>query len=166
MVSNGFTVPYADASFWIAHVRKETTPGAGDLMRWQITERILQAAQQGKYKLYSSAVTLAEVRRLQNRDITLATDELEQVRQFFQHEFIQLVDVTREIGEQAQRLGAQYGIRPIDAIHLASALAWECDVLLVWDKPFVTRVPSPINHLRISDLLSVMRSCEGWKGPT
>jgi hypothetical protein len=47
---------------------------------------------------------------------------LQQIQGFFEHAYIQLIEVTREIAENAQILGAQHGISPVDAIQLASTI--------------------------------------------
>lgn len=147
-----FKRPYADSSMFFAHVKKETQIGAGGLQRWEITQRVFERAEAGDYPIITSAATLAEVRRLQPKTEQLRPDELEQVRRFFEHQWIQLVDVTREIGELAQDLGARYGIAVIDSIHLASAIRWQCDMLLLWDKPFVNAITdNPIQGVTVCE---------------
>lgn len=44
------------------------------------------------------------------------------------------IEVNRDIAEIAQEIGAKHNLSPIDSIHVASAIWWKCDVLLVWDK--------------------------------
>jgi predicted nucleic acid-binding protein len=41
---------------------------------------------------------------------------------FFEHDYIELIDVDRRIGEQANEFCRQYSLYPNDAIHLACAL--------------------------------------------
>ncbi len=65
---------------------------------------------------------------------------------FFEHEYIRLIEVNREIGEMAQEFGALHRIQPTDAIHLASAVWWKCDALLVWDKRFARNFQSGTVH--------------------
>ena len=105
-------------------------------MRWEIIRNILNGAETGQYGIYTSTATIAEVRRIRSRTEQLDQAELQQIQEFFQHQYIYTIDVTREIAEKAQELGAEYGITAIDSIHLATAIWWGCDVLLVWDKPF------------------------------
>ena len=47
--------------------------------------------------------------------------------------FIEIIDVDRQLGEQANRFCRTYGLSPADAIHLTCALRAGCDVLLSWD---------------------------------
>jgi predicted nucleic acid-binding protein len=135
-MADPFKKPYLDSSVFLALVKREEIPCPGGLVRWQIAERILEDAASGEYNIFTSTATIAEVRRVRRQDQPLAADELRLVQEFFQHEYIQTIDVTREIAEKAQELGATYGITTIDAIHLSTAIWWECDVLLVWDKRF------------------------------
>ena len=98
-----------------------------------------------KLTLYTSTLALAEVRRLRESRKELTESERIKVNEFFkkylEHEWIQLIEVDRAIGEKAQELGAKYGMSPTDAIHLASAISEHCNVLLLWDKPtFLARV--------------------------
>ncbi|MHB8576762.1 MAG: type II toxin-antitoxin system VapC family toxin [Dehalococcoidia bacterium] len=112
----------------------------GGLARWQITHALFSRAEAGDYHVLTSFATLSEVRRLKIKSEQLHVNELEIIKRMFRNEWIYIIDGTREIGELSQDLGAKYGIDVIDAIHLASAIVWRCDVLFSWDKPFVSRV--------------------------
>ena len=138
-MANQFQRPYVDSSFFFAIIKKEETPCPGGLVRWQVAERIVKDAERGDYQLYTSTITLAEVRRIREKQEQLSQNEIEAVQAFFENDFIRLIEVSRDIGEKAQILGAQYGIFPMDALHLATAIHWGCDVLLVWDKRFSVR---------------------------
>lgn len=61
------------------------------------------------------------------------------------------IEVNREVAETAQSIGAQYGIAPLDSIHVASAIYAKCEVLFVWDKPLQTKLPSTIEGVIISE---------------
>ena len=148
--ANDFQKPYLDSSIFFAIIKKETVPCLSGLARWEVAERILRDAERGRYQIYTSTITLAEVRRIRERSVELTQDELTTVARFFRHEYIRLAAVTREIAERAQLLGAQYGILPMDAIHLATAIQLQCDVLLVWDKRFASKFQNePIEGVRV-----------------
>ena len=136
---SGFQKPYADSSVFFAVIKKEAIPCSNGLLRWEVAEHILRESEQGQYQLYTSTITLAEVRRIRERNVELTETELNTVSRFFRNEYLRVSAVTREIAEKAQILGAQYGIWPMDAIHLAAAIQLQCDVLLVWDKRFSAR---------------------------
>ena len=135
-MAEAFNKPYLDSSVFFALVKREEIPCPGGLVRWQIAERIFNDAESGKYTIFTSTTTIAEVRRIHRQGEPLRYAELQLVREFFQHQYIAAIDVNREIAEKAQELGATYGITAIDAIHLATAIWWQCDTLLVWDKRF------------------------------
>jgi len=131
------TSPYVDSSVFLAHIKGETIPCRGST-RIEITRGLFHGAEAGRYKLYTSFLTLAEVRRLRESGKTLAPDELPQVNQLFarflENAWLVPVELGRLVAEKAQTLGASYGMNPPDAVHLASAILAGCNVLMVWDK--------------------------------
>ena len=135
--------PYLDSSVFLAHIKEEKLKCPDGRTRIEITTHIFEDAEQSKYTIYTSTVTLAEVRRLKEAEKELTEAELQKIKDLFnrymQHEWIYLIEVNREIGEKAQDIGAKYGITPLDAIHLASAIWWQCNVFLVWDKHSLTK---------------------------
>lgn len=148
--------PYLDSSVFLAHIKEEDIQCVGGKTRFEITTNIFEDAKKKKFQLFTSTVTLAEVRRLKESGETQTSDELDRVNnlfaEFLEHEWLYLIEVNREIGEKAQQLGAQYGIFPMDAIHLASALYWNCSVLMVWDKDtLTTKLPKKIGDLYICE---------------
>ena len=151
-MADPFTKPYLDSSVFFALVKQEQITCPGGLTRWEVAKHIFEDAQSGKYMLYTSTATIAEVRRIRERTEPLDRAELQQIRDFFEHQFVQPIDVTREIAEKAQELGAEHGINPIDAIHLATAIWWRCDVLLVWDKRFSQHFEGdPLEGVRVTE---------------
>lgn len=152
MVTEPFARPCLDSSVFFALVKQEQITGPGGLTRWEIARRIFEDAESGKYTIFTSTITIAEVRRIRERTKPLDRKEIQQVQRFLQRSFIQTIDVTREIAEMAQELGAEHGISPIDAIHLATAIWNGCDVLFVWDKRFSGRFESgPIGGVTITE---------------
>ena len=69
-------------------------------------------------------------------------EEDNRILDFFEHEFIKVVELDRDIASHVNRLcrdkslfpsRQQSGLRPNDAVHLATALRVGCDYLLAWD---------------------------------
>jgi hypothetical protein len=112
-MANPFSKPYLDSSVFFALVKKEQIICPGGLTRWEIAKHIFEDAEAGKYTIFTSTVTIAEVRRIRERTEQLDQTELQTIQDFFQHEFIQPIDVTREIAEKAQELGAQMALHPL-----------------------------------------------------
>ncbi len=111
--------------------------------RGTVGRHLVALAERGAFPIVTSALTLAEVHKLRAGPVT--SDELdESLLAFFEHDYILLVDADRLIGEEANRLCRKFGINPMDAVHLASALRAGCDVLLAWDNRFVKVTDPPI----------------------
>jgi predicted nucleic acid-binding protein len=82
---------------------------------------VIREAEAGKLTLVTSALTLAEVLMLRH-GTPIPKEAAETVERFFEHEWIEVSEVDRFIAEQARRLVWDHGIRPKDAIHVATAL--------------------------------------------
>ena len=100
-----FAMPYLDSSVFFALVKREQIVCPSGLSRWETAKHIFDDAESGKYKIFTSTATIVEVRRIHQRTETLDQAELRQIQEFFQHQFILTIDVTREIAEKAQELG-------------------------------------------------------------
>jgi predicted nucleic acid-binding protein len=125
--------PYFDSSIFIAWIKGEVI---GGIDRKAVANHNFTLASRGAFKIFTSAVTLAEVHRIKGRPGTLSASQDEEILQFFEHEYIIIVDVDREVGENANKFCREYGLNPMDAIHLACALRAKCDVLLSWDNDY------------------------------
>ena len=134
--------PYLDSDVFIGWIKGEKIPekdGTGaDIItdRGKIAESILTLAEQQVFPIVISAITLAEVHKKRGKEKLLG-DEDDNVLDYFEHDFVNVVPVDRAIGEEANRLCRKYekeGLSPNDAIHMACAKKAGCDVLLSWDK--------------------------------
>ncbi|MFN0071891.1 MAG: type II toxin-antitoxin system VapC family toxin [Chloroflexota bacterium] len=137
---SSYRLPYLDSSFFIAWIKGEVTESG--INRAKIAEHILWRAEQGDYHVVTCAATLAEVHKPRG-GLVLPGDLGERILSYFEHDFVQLVDVNRAVGEHAHRLAREFNLNPFDAIHLASALRAGCDVLLAWDDRLIGRVNHP-----------------------
>lgn len=124
--------PYVDSSVFIAWLWGEVNNGVD---RKAVGTHIFKQAERGLFKLHISAFTLAEVHKKWKLPRLTAPQD-QQLIAFFEHEYIEIVDVDREVGERANELCRQFGLKPPDAIHVASALRANCEVLLAWDGDF------------------------------
>lgn len=124
--------PYLDSSVFIAWLKSEVVEG---IERGNVADHILSLAEHGDFSIYTSTLTLAEVHKLKGADALRNGDD-EKILEYLERSYIKLIDVDRRIGEHANKLCREHGIRPNDAIHLACALRAGCDVLLAWDDRF------------------------------
>jgi len=107
-----------------------------------ISREVLDYAENGDFPIYTSALTIAEVYKQKGNPIgALTSDQSDRILEYFEHEYIKIIDIDRRVAEEAHRLSRKFGLTPNDAIHLASALKAQCDKLLTWDvNSFISKV--------------------------
>jgi predicted nucleic acid-binding protein len=135
--------PYIDSDVFIGVIKNEVIPETVDgkvvnMERGKIGAHVLTLAEQRVFPVYISPLTIAEVHKIRHQE-KLTDDENENVLEFFENDFVTVVPIDREDGEEANRLCRKYQaekLSPTDALHLACALKAECDVLLTWDGDF------------------------------
>lgn len=103
--------------------------------RGGIVEHLLQLAERGAYSIHTSTLTLAEVHQKRG-GLALREREDEEIIAFFERTFFEFIDVDRQIGEHANRIARNHGLRPNDAVHVACAIRAQCEVVLAFDDQF------------------------------
>ena len=98
----------------------------------------LLAAQNGEFLIVSSALTIAEVLWLRGAP-KLTEDKADILNRFFRRSFIRVVNLDRKIAQRAQRVVWENGIKPKDAIHVATALQYQCPILETFDLPLIEK---------------------------
>lgn len=125
---------YWDACAWIAYIQKEM-PGPGKRFtepRYEMCRDTLKRAEAGEIEIATSAFTLAEV--CKPSDPMSGGNKL---AAYFDQPYVLLIPVDKRIGQQAQslQLAGIGGLKPPDAVHLASALVWSVPVFHTFDGP-------------------------------
>lgn len=133
--------PYVDSSVFIGFVKGEIDTHGND--RGAIGQNLFDRANEGRYRIYTSTLTLAEVVKLRTGPVT-PDDKLEAIAALFDYPFIEFIELDRGIGEGARRICQEQGLKPNDAVHLASAARAGCDVVLAWDDRFVACDNPPV----------------------
>lgn len=105
---------YWDSDAFLGWLQEE--PGKAELC-----EGTIERAQNGEVLIITSALTIAEVLWLRGAP-PIPQEKAELVRRFFRRSYFRVRNVTRAISENAQDLVWNHGIRPKDAIHVATAL--------------------------------------------
>lgn len=119
---------YLDADVYLGLIK-------GEQGRVDIARSLLRDAQDKRFVVVASTLIYAEV--CGHGDVRAAVDLVEvdrKVSAFFEHGFIQWVEVDLSIARDARRLSREHRLRGADAIHLASAIRASCDVLMTWNK--------------------------------
>jgi predicted nucleic acid-binding protein len=117
---------YWDSVCFLAILNRE--PGRVDT-----SSAILKMAEQRKIEIVTSAFTLTEVLYPKNGE-KLAPEKRRIVRDFFRRRGIVPINCDREIAEAAQDYVWDFGVRPKDAIHVASAVVWNIPVFETYDR--------------------------------
>ena len=127
---------YWDACAWIAYIQKEM-PGPGKSFteqRYEMCRETLKRAELGEYEIATSAFTLAEVCK-RPLDPTSPGSNLSA---FFDQPYIVVIPVDKQVGRHAQSLQLTLaGLKPPDAIHLASAIIWNVPIFHTFDGPLI-----------------------------
>jgi predicted nucleic acid-binding protein len=96
-------------------------------------ESVLEAAEDRRLIIVTSALTLAEVLYVKGKS-AIPKEDRDKVSSFFKQPYISVQNVTRRISEYAREVFWDYGIRPKDAIHVATAVILKVPVLNSFDK--------------------------------
>jgi predicted nucleic acid-binding protein len=99
---------------------------------------VLTAAEDGKVQIVTSALTIAEVLALRGRQRVPASDRVK-VEAFFRSEYIVVRNITRRIAEDARAYVWDMGVRPKDALHVATAIDAGLALLNTFDKPLINK---------------------------
>lgn len=106
--------------------------------KWQECEGVMQAADKGTLKLVVSSLTIAEVLMLRG-NVPIPKDRAEVVRSFFRRSSIVLRQLDRPTAELAQDLVWDHGIKPKDAVHVATAIRAGSPVLDTFDEDLIKK---------------------------
>jgi predicted nucleic acid-binding protein len=122
-----------DSCTWIALIQKEKIPGEDGKVedRYALARSVIDLADEGKIEIATSGLCLAEV--CKNPPDAKSADD--KIAPFFEHAYILIVAVDTEVGTTARRLmmAKHPGLKPPDAIHLATAIVADVDEMHTFD---------------------------------
>lgn len=96
--------------------------------------RVEKAAREGKVEIYTSAATFVECVWIKAKPPKLSKQDEEKIQRYFMHRFIRVINCDRQIAEAARNLIWQFPhLLPRDAIHVASAISQQVDVMHSYD---------------------------------
>jgi predicted nucleic acid-binding protein len=99
----------------------------------ELCEGTLARATAGEVLIFTSTLTLAEVLWKKSAP-PIAKDKADTLRKFFRRSHFRVRNVTRAISEAAQDLVWDHGIKPKDAIHVATAIDAKTSWLETFDE--------------------------------
>lgn len=120
------SVIYWDSCVFIDTLQK--TPG-----RYEDLRKILSEAQNGTVVIVTSTVTLTEVHFFDRDPTKELAEQAEQIRAFFESDFIELWPLDRSVAEDAACICRDHALHPLDAIHLATAQKTRCRCFYTYD---------------------------------
>ncbi|MDP6819475.1 MAG: type II toxin-antitoxin system VapC family toxin, partial [Alphaproteobacteria bacterium] len=120
---------YWDSDCFLGHFQAE--PGKAEKC-----DGVIQRAERGDVLLVTSALTIAEVLWMRGAP-RLPKDKSEIVQKFFKRSYIRVYNLDRKKAEAAQSLVWDYGIKPKDAIHVATAIHLKVDALETFDQDLI-----------------------------
>jgi predicted nucleic acid-binding protein len=101
--------------------------------RYEICMEIEKMARENKVLIYTSTATFVECIWLKGVD-KIAKAHEEVITKYFQHKFIQIINLDRPKAEAARNLVWQFNaLRPKDAIHVASAISQQVEEMHTFD---------------------------------
>ncbi|MGH7976827.1 MAG: type II toxin-antitoxin system VapC family toxin [Limisphaerales bacterium] len=107
--------------------------------------RIEKAARDGTVEIYTSTVTFVECIKIKGKRVDLKPEHEEIIRKYFQHKFIKPINCDRKIAELSRALIWQHShLKPYDAIHVASAISQQVDVLHSYDNDDLVKLDGKI----------------------
>ena len=140
-------VHYWDSGVFCSYLSKENG-------RWEIVRDLLIEGRAGRLEIITSSFACVEVLKIKGHN-PITEDQERQLTTFFEYPFIKFVDANRTVCEAARRHVWRDGMKPKDALHLASAMAISkhrpLDSLFSWDTDFTrldgtSGIPFPIVH--------------------
>lgn len=123
--------PYLDSSVYIAAIKGEVAePGKGET-----SAQILQLASQTLFPVFASVFVLTEVLRVKGHPPLILAEE-QAIDKYLSGNFITWIELDIPLARQARDLARLHSLKPVDAIHLSSAIRAGADQLLAWDGDF------------------------------
>jgi predicted nucleic acid-binding protein len=122
---------YWDSDCFLGYLQEE--PDKVDLC-----QEVLEAAADGHIIIVTSALTIAEVLALRGRD-PIPAEKRTKVENFFRSDYINVRNITRRVAEHSRSLVWDHGIKPKDALHVATALEAGLPLLNTFDLDLIKK---------------------------
>lgn len=132
MSSKTVTNVYWDACAWFGYLK-------GEPDKIDACKQVIDAAKQGQYLIWGSAVSLVEVLHLgQLNHKHVPPEHIQIIRRAFREPYVKLVAADFKVCQNAQELYWQYpNLKWKDSVHLATAVLHEVPTIHSYDPDFL-----------------------------
>jgi predicted nucleic acid-binding protein len=121
-----------------------------------ILEQLTDAAERGEIMFVQSTFTIAElVKDPEGEKLTVVQESL--IEDFFENDFVTIRTLTEQIAFLARKIAREYGVKPGDAVHVATALFWKVPILHTFDNKL-------LNKTKLMSDLSIKIEKPAWVG--
>lgn len=104
-----------------------------------ILEQLTDAAERGEIVFVQSTFTVAELVKDPESGEKLPDDKESLIEDFFENEFVVIRTLTEPIAFLSRKISRDYGVKPGDAVHVATALFWKVPILHTYDKKLLNK---------------------------
>lgn len=104
-----------------------------------ILEQLTDAAERSEIVFVQSTFTIAELVKDPESGEKLPEDKESLIEDFFENEFVVIRTLTEPIAFLSRKISRDYGVKPGDAIHVATALFWKVPILHTYDKKLLNK---------------------------
>ena len=122
---------YWDSDCFLGFLKSEDGKAA-------MCRQVLEKAETGNIQIITSVLTIAEVLDLRGNK-KIEKDQRAKIIAFFKKSFIVPVSVTRRLAEHSRELVWDYGIKPKDALHVATAIHARTTLLNTFDQGLISK---------------------------
>jgi|SRR5882724_11131499 len=122
------------STYTIAEVIRPKRHGSAPLPAWAV--KAIAAVEKEFPQIATELPTLWN--RYQSNDPSqkLTNEQIALISSMFEWPFIKLIELNEPIAFKAVELARDYGLRPADSVHAASAIIRKVDVLQRWDRDY------------------------------
>ena len=140
-----------------------------ELGKYPALSALWEHAQSGRCRILTSTISMVEVikKKRDDRDAsTLSNNPGAEISNMFQQRHVMLADVDRIVAAKAAELRLQHSElrKTPDAIHLATAMQWNCDAMHTYDQNDLLSLDGKIRR-RDGALLRIETADKAVLGP-
>lgn len=103
-----------------------------------ILEQITDAAERGEIKIVVSTYSIAEVVKDPDGGV-LSEEEDQKIIDLFENDYFIVRDITIPISHLSRQISRKFGVKPKDAVHLATAILWKVPVFHTYEDRLLSK---------------------------